>query len=277
MTFDASGQSALDYLHCRYGKSRLLFRGPRRRLEGRYVAFFGGNETYGKFVELPFPALVEDLTGKRCVNFGCLNAGADLYVNDPTLIDAASRATVTVVQVMGAQNMSNRFYAVHPRRNDRFLRASSLMKTVFREVDFTEFNFTRHMLATLNRVSEEKYDMVVEELKAAWVARMQTMLAKISGKVVLLWVRDERERCRDEAHDCLGNDPLFVDEEMVGLLHPQLTDVIEVTPTAAAWGAGTEGMVYTAMEAPVAAEMPGPPVHAEIAAALSPVIAQLAR
>ncbi len=36
---------------------------------------------------------------------------------------------------MGAQNLSNRFYAVHPRRNDRFLRASTLMKTIFREVD----------------------------------------------------------------------------------------------------------------------------------------------
>ncbi|SIO33383.1 DUF6473 family protein [Vannielia litorea] len=275
MTFDSAGQSALDYLHCRYGQSRLLFRGPRRKLEGCYAAFFGGTETYGKFVEEPFPELVEAATGTRCVNFGCLNAGADLYVNDPTLIDAAARAAVTVVQVMGAQNMSNRFYAVHPRRNDRFLRASSLMKTVFREVDFTEFNFTRHMLATLHRVSAEKYAMVVEELKSAWVARMQTMLAKIPGKVVLLWVHDRRERCRDEVHDCLGNDPLFVEPEMVEQLRPKLAAVVEVTPSAAAWRAGTAGMVFTEMEAPAAEEMPGPAVHQEIAEALAPEIARL--
>ncbi|MGR3796086.1 DUF6473 family protein [Vannielia sp. SX4] len=275
MTVDTTGQSALDYLHCRYGKSRLLFRGPRRKLDGPYVAFFGGTETYGKFVEDPFPALVEEAIGRRCVNFGCLNAGADLYVNDPTLIDAATRAAVTVVQVMGAQNMSNRFYAVHPRRNDRFLRASSLMKTVFREVDFTEFNFTRHMLSTLNRVSAEKYGMVVEELKSAWVARMQTMLARVPGKVVLLWVRDARTPSRDETHDCLGNDPLFVDEEMVDILRPQLAEVVEITPSVAAWRAGTAGMVYSEMEAPAAAEMPGPAVHEEIASALSPVISTL--
>ncbi|QDC11050.1 hypothetical protein FHY55_18225 [Oceanicola sp. D3] len=274
MTYATRGQCALDYMHCRYGKSRLLFRGPRRKLDGKYVAFFGGTETYGKFVELPFPSLVEELTGRRCVNFGCLNAGADLYVNDPTLVDAASRAAVTVVQVMGAQNMSNRFYAVHPRRNDRFLRASSLMKTVFREVDFTEFNFTRHMLCTLHRVSVEKYKMVVEELKAAWVARMETMLARLPGKVVLLWVRDGRQPCRDEG---LGCDPLFVDEDMVDSLRPKLAGVVEVTPSADAWSKGTEGMVFTEMEAPVAAEMPGPLVHQEIAEALSPVVRQLVK
>ncbi len=57
---------------------------------------------------------------------------------------------MTVIQVMGAHNMSNRFYAVHPRRNDRFLRASlGCCKTIYPEVDFTEFNFTRHMLTAL--------------------------------------------------------------------------------------------------------------------------------
>ena len=54
-----------------------------------------------------------------------------------------------MIQVSGAQNLSNRFHAVHPRRNDRFLRASTLLKTIYRDVDFTEFNFTRHLLTTL--------------------------------------------------------------------------------------------------------------------------------
>ncbi|MEZ5723123.1 MAG: DUF6473 family protein [Paracoccaceae bacterium] len=74
--------------------------------------------------------------------------------------------------------MSNRFYAVHPRRNDRFLRASNLLKTIYREVDFTEFNFTRHLLTRLKELSEDKFMMVEQELKA-WVARMKTLVSKI--------------------------------------------------------------------------------------------------
>ena len=33
---------------CRYGNSRLFFRGPKGNLSGRYHAFIGGTETFGK-------------------------------------------------------------------------------------------------------------------------------------------------------------------------------------------------------------------------------------
>ena len=57
MAYEYAGEAALDYFPCRYGQSKLLFRGPRRRLEGAYVAAIGGTETYGKFVPDPYPAL----------------------------------------------------------------------------------------------------------------------------------------------------------------------------------------------------------------------------
>lgn len=42
MTYDALGAGALDYLPCRYGTSKLLFRGPRRPLKDPYLVFMGG-------------------------------------------------------------------------------------------------------------------------------------------------------------------------------------------------------------------------------------------
>jgi hypothetical protein len=42
MTYDALGVGALDYLPCRYGTSKLLFRGPRRPLKDPYLVFMGG-------------------------------------------------------------------------------------------------------------------------------------------------------------------------------------------------------------------------------------------
>ena len=36
MAYDNPGDGALDYFPCRYGKSKLMFRGPRRRLEAPY-------------------------------------------------------------------------------------------------------------------------------------------------------------------------------------------------------------------------------------------------
>jgi hypothetical protein len=268
MAYENLGEGALDYLPCRYGKSKLLFRGPRRKLDGDYIAAIGGSETYGKFIEKPFVSLVEEEVGTPTVNFGCLNAGADVFLNEPTILEACSKARVTIIQVMGAQNMSNRFYAVHPRRNDRFLKASVLMKTVFREVDFTDFHFTRHMLSTIKSVSEERFALVEEELKEAWKARMQHLLEKIEGKTIVLWVDDQNA---DEENE-LGHDPLFVDQAMIEAIRPYCTEVVEVQLTPAAKAEGVTGMIYPDLEEPVAKEMLGLQGHREVAQTLSSVL-----
>jgi hypothetical protein len=65
---------------------------------------------------------------------------------------------VTVVQVLAVQNLSNPYYTVHPRRNDRFLRASARLQNLYQDVDFTEFHFTRHMLQTLQMVSAPRFE-----------------------------------------------------------------------------------------------------------------------
>ena len=272
MAYEHPGAGALDYFPCRYGQSKLLFRGPRRRLEGAYCAFLGGSETYGKYVADPFPLLVERRLGMPMVNFGYMNAGADVFLNEPTIIDACNKARVTVIQLLGAHNMSNRFYAVHLRRNDRFLRASQLMKTIFREVDFTEFHFTRHMLLALQARSPEKYALVEAELKSAWVARMRQLLQKIVGRSVLLWVGDHH--VSGITRDHLGAEPLLLDQSMVDAVRPFATDFVRIEPSAGSRAAGTLGMIYPELDAPAAAQLPGPRVHEEVAAALDPVLAR---
>ena len=273
MAYEYAGDSVLDYFPCRYGQSKLLFRGPRRKLDGAFAAVLGGTETYGKFVADPYPAILEQALGLPVVNFGYMNAGTDVFVSEPVVIDACGKARVTVIQLMGAQNMSNRFYAVHPRRNDRFLRASTLMKTIFRDVDFTEFHFTRHMLSTLRSWAPDKYALVEAELRSAWVARMRTLLQKIDGKTVLLWIT--WPETAETVGDGLGANPLMVDDDMVASVRPFASDIVRVTPSAAALGAGTEGMLFAPLEEAAAAAMPGPGVHREVAAALAPVLNRL--
>ncbi len=270
MAYVYGGGCALDYYPCRYGQSKLLFRGPRRKLEGAYAAVLGGTETYGKFVEEPYPALVERTLGIPVVNFGYMNAGTDVFVSEPVIVDACSKARVTVIQLMGAHNMSNRFYAVHPRRNDRFLRASALMKSIFCDVDFTEFHFTRHMLSALKWRAPDRYALVEEELKSAWVSRMRLLLQKVESKTVLLWV--EGPEIAEADHDGLGLEPLLVDEGMVAAVRPFATELLCVRPSRGALSAGTAGMHFAPLDEPAAAVMPGPRVHAEVAEALDPVL-----
>jgi len=276
MTYDVLGPGALDYLPCRYGASKLLFRGPRRSLDQPYIAFLGSTETYGKFVQEPFPALVEAAIGRVCVNFGQPNAGIDAFAQDPFVISAAAGAEVTVIQIIGAQNMTNRFYAVHPRRNDRFVSTSTLLRTIYRDVDFADFHFNKHMLNRLMQVSPERFEVVRDELQQAWIARMQLMLKQIPGKIVLLWFADHPPDSTDPFElGELGKDPLFVTRDMLIEIAPHATRTVEVVPSGEAMSQGTAGMFFTAMEEPAAAEVPGPAAHREAAIALAEEIRQM--
>lgn len=265
MSFAFPGDVSLDYYPCRYGRSKLLFRGPRRDLATPFVAVLGGVETYGKFVPRPYPALLEDALGHPVVNFGVPWAGPDAWANDPALTELAARARVTVLQLTGAQNLTNRFYAVHPRRNDRFLRASPLLQQIFREVDFTEFTFTRHLLQSLHRVSPQKFAILVEELQAAWLARMTALLPRLGPRVVLLWLQGRGEEA----------EPLLVTSSMVEALRPRVAAILPVTFSHAAQASGTAGMMYPPLAEPAAQGLPGPLHHAELAAALTPVVGGL--
>ena len=264
----------LSYAPCRYGMSRIFFRGPRRKLDSPYLAFIGGTETFGKFIDQPLPNLVERELGQTCVNFGCVNAGVDAFVNDPTIMAACHDAEFTVVQVMGANNLSNRFYSVHPRRNDRFLRASTVMQAIFNDVDFSEFTFTRHMLSSLLETSADRFDIVVQELREAWIARMRNMLGQIGPRSILLWFsRDTLDnRPWQEREDPIQGDPLFITAAMIDDLRDLVHDVVVVNPTEIAIGQGTKGMYFSPMQAKAAAEMLGVACHHEASAKLVPVL-----
>ena len=220
MAYENLSESLLDYFPCRYGKSKLLFRGPKRKLDQEYVAYLGGTKTYGKFIETPYSDIVEELTGVMSVNLGCVNAGIDVYAHDQAVLDVCHNAELTVVQVLGAQNMSNRFYSVHPRRNDRFVRASTLLQTIYREVDFTEYNFTRHLLTGLKTLSPDRFEIVRRELKDAWVARMKNLLGQIDGKKLLVWLSEYAPEDENEDIEHQGDAPLFVDREMLKTMQP---------------------------------------------------------
>lgn len=274
MSFAKMPGGEIDYAPCRYGKSRIAFRGPKKKLEDPYVAFLGGTETYGKFIPTPFVDQVEGKLGMECINLGCVNAGIDAFLAEPAVLGVTQHADVTVVQVMGAQNMSNRYYKVHPRRNDRFIGASQMMQLVFNEVDFSEFHFNRHMLQSLLSSAPERYVMVREELRMAWSARMKLLLNTIGGKVVLLWVAEHSPD--DEAATIeLGRDPLFVDRAMLDELMPLAEELVEVVVTPEEAEGSTGDMVCSEMEQVAAQRMLGPSVHAQTAEALSEALHKL--
>ncbi|WP_425046613.1 DUF6473 family protein [Primorskyibacter sp. S87] len=262
MSYHKHGAVAPEQEYCAYGNSKLRFRGPKRSLTQPYVAFVGGTETYGKFVERPFVDLVETELGQVCINLGSVDSGLDTFVQEAELLRIAQGAELVVLQIPAAQNLSNRLYRVHPRRNDRFLAASPSLKAIYPEVDFTEFHFNKHMLGALRSVSDERFQAVREELRAAWVSRMRLLLRTIDNRTVLLWLKYQDDL---NGTGALGADPLLVQEGMLEELKFDACKLIRFSVRAAGESGDLSKMVFGPMQAPAASHIIGPATHAVVA------------
>lgn len=274
MAYAFPGAGALDYSPCSYAASGLTFRGPRADLREPFISCIGGTETYGKFIPTPYPDILEEMLEVQVANLGCVNAGPEVFVQERALMQALSGGLACVVQITGAQNLSNRYYSVHPRRNDRFTGPTPLLRSLFRQVDFTEFSFTRHLMHVLQTHSADRFEVLVEELRAAWVARMKDLLGQIRCPTVLLWLADAAPPAPGRRAD-LARDPMLVDAEMVAAVRPLAAAYVEMLPSPQARAKGAEGMAFGPLEAHAAASLPGPAVHYDLAKRLVPALRQL--
>lgn len=274
MAYQRLGRRPLNYQPARYPGTRLVFRGPARDLRAGYVACLGGTETYGKFLERPWPALLEPELGATCLNLGWPNAGPDVWLAPGNPLALVQRARAVVLQIPCAMNLSNPFYAVHPRRNDRFLRAEEPLQRLYPEVDFTEFHFTRHLMQRLAGLSPERFATFRAAMQVTWTRRMATLLSRITPPVILLWFSN---RAPGTGANCvaIGADPALVSRAMLEAIAPRAAGVVVSVASEIARAQGTRGMRFDLMEEDIAAALPGPLAHHEAAEAVRPVLRTL--
>ena len=187
-------------------------------------------------------------------------------MQDPAIQAAVSTASAMVLQVTGAHTMTNRFYSVHPRRNDRFLKASSMLRTIYPQVDFTEFHFVRHLLSHLKSISDDRFDIVRSELATAWVARVRRFISQAEIPVHLLWLANHGPS--DDISPDMDADPLFVTDTMMKQVSGVAASVHMIALSESNKGQETRGKFFGPREEAAARLLPGPELHTEAAISL---------
>lgn len=225
------------------------------------MAVLGTCETFGRFVQTPFAALAEDKLDMPVVNLGVVNAGLDSFLRDDKVIDIAKRAQRVAVQTMDPQNLSNRLYRVHPRRNDRFLAPSELLRQLYPDFDFTEINFTKDLLQRLHDHAPERFDIVEAELRKAWTARMRTLLGDLRSRAVVIRIR-YRNRIKVAWE-------VDVSDRMLADLKDCSSGIVDVAVDSAADAGELDAMQAGSLPQPAAAALTGPSGHRAIAAELA--------
>ncbi|WP_298849619.1 DUF6473 family protein [uncultured Ruegeria sp.] len=253
---------------CQYAGSKLWFRGPAGTLDAPFVACLGGEETFGRFVGYPFPAVLEKQLGHQCVNFGSLFCGAEAIITDPGVLKLVNRSDLCVLQVPDVPCQSNRFYRVHPRRNDRFLEPSCDLLQLYPDVDFTEIHFVRHLLERLRAKQDARFEVIAQELREAWVRTTSEVIRRIEPPVILLWLHVRRQ-------DGVHGDPVLPDAIMIDQLRPLCANVVECSVCVSAQSDEIEDLLFGTLQLPLAEHMIGPSAHREIAGKLLAAVRDL--
>ncbi|AHM03902.1 hypothetical protein roselon_01519 [Roseibacterium elongatum DSM 19469] len=251
----------LDYQPVAYPGSVLRFRGPASDLTRPFVLCLGATETFGRFVHDPYPAQLMRRLEAPVVNMGVMGAGLDVILGDRAIRAGMHKARAIVLQITGAQNMSNRFYTVHPRRNDRFLKASTMLQTVYPEVDFTEFHFTGHLLTHLRACSRDRFAILQHELRTAWRARMLRFLASAPAPVHLLWLSRRPPEEVTPGGRVAAGEPMFITAPLLEEVAAQAASLTVAVSSRAKRTHALRGMFYGPGEEAAARALPGPEAH----------------
>lgn len=260
----------LSYAPASYGCGRSLFRGPERHIGAGRVVAIGGTQTFGKFIETPWPNRLEHELGRSVVNLGSVNAGVDLLLHIPELLQKVQKADAVVMEIFGAAHFTNPYFTVHPLRNDRVLAANGDLRRLFPEVDFSEVAFLRHMLGLLEKQDARRFRQLVSALQGIWLQRMEVLLDALDRPVIGLWLADTPP---PEQAVTVGTDPLFVTRAMLERLVPRFAGLVHVTPGADARAPEAFGRIYGPLDQCAANTVFPPAIHEQIARALAPVVA----
>ncbi|WP_136685237.1 DUF6473 family protein [Falsirhodobacter xinxiangensis] len=160
--------------------------------QGRFHAMIGGG---------PCARTLAAMAGCPVLDLGLRHAGPDALLQADLRLAAKAETVVLVLSPL--RNLSNAFYLVHPRRNDRFVAPTPLITSLFPEVDFTGIHFTHHLVRTLAATCEERLAEVTADVRRRWREAMGEVAHRLP-QAVLLHLDDPSERLGVEDAAGLG-------------------------------------------------------------------------
>lgn len=284
MTFQKLDEAFIDYDAYAWGRLDQLYRGPKPDLSEPYIACLGGAQTFGRYADSPFPALLQQELGMTVANFGASGVGPGFYLRDSMVMEAASNAELCVVQVMGARTLSNRLFKVKTDRRPQVETVSKALEKLFPHVDFAAFTYAHNMLNEIAGEDPASFAEVRAEMKTAWIARTTRLLEAIQTKRILFWFSErtpDAESAPTDETPALKY-PQFVDREMIDAVAPLVDEVVQCVSSAGMPQSllrDGDAVLQSPFGAPVNENRyyPTPQMHEEAAAALSdPIRALLA-
>lgn len=255
------------------GAGDVLFRGPIPDLGAPYVAVVGGAQTFGRFVDRPFPALLAERLGLPCLNLGIGGAGPRFALG-PDILPLLQGARLVIVQVFsGRSSSTSQFDNQRGGRNFGSVLANN------RWVAYEDY--FRH---EFERGDRELTERIVAETRDDFGFMLAELGRLLRVPAVLLWLSrrvPDYEIDWSTTFGILNDYPQLIDRAVLDRVTPHFSGYVECASTSGLpqrlWRAD-EAVAGTNREESgwlVNVYYPSPEMHREAADLLEPVCRRL--
>lgn len=200
-----------------------VFRGPAVR-GSRYIACVGAAQTFGRFVESPFPTILGHRLGIEVLNLGSGGAGPAFHGSNDALLSYINRAAIVVVQVMSARSASNSLF------HNKYHGAWGIRLTDGLQMSAADF------FSDLLQTQPDQARSVVRETRSNYVRDMVRLLSAISPPKILLWFATRApnyvERYQLPLDHLFGAFPQLVNGVMIDQIIPYSDAYVECVTNA---------------------------------------------
>lgn len=214
-----------DELIDRQTNTQFLLRGPKPKNleEGKYFACIGAAQTFGRFCEKPYPALLEEKLSIQSLNLGRGGAGISFFSKEnEKLLKYVNSAKFAIIQIMSGRSESNSLFE------------SKGLGTYRRRSDGTHIGCDDAYKKLLEENDQDYVAKIVAETRHNWVNHFKDFLEQITVPRVLFWFSVRRPHYREKyksVHGLFGDFPQLVNSAMVRQIRNYSDNYVECTST----------------------------------------------
>jgi hypothetical protein len=186
--------------------------GPKSLAPGNFFICFGAAQTYGCYVEKPFPELLSGKLGLENFNAGYAGAAPAFFLNNDLYIDYANKSKFAIIQIMSGRGESNSYFK------------SNVGNVILTRIHDNKMLHAGEAYSQL--IEDESSDFIlklVEETQANYIANMIKLMKKIEVPKILFWfsVREvDYEIKATDRPSLFGKYPQFINQKVVNELIP---------------------------------------------------------
>lgn len=239
--YQARDHYVVDYQLYQLPGTALMFRGPQRELlDDNYISCLGAAQTFGCFVEQPYPMLLANQLTMATLNLGYGGAGPRFFYRHPELLETVNRGRLAVVQVMSGRSEDNSRFESRgleyltrrsdgkPMSADAAWRSVLELRYAWKRIPIGQ-GIARRVCQTLGAANAKR---LLHETRQNWLASYRQLLDAIQVPTVLLWFSKRSPDFRDSyenLHSFMGVYPQLVNREMVEEISTLADHYVECT------------------------------------------------